>query len=163
MLGSWPLLGVFFVFSHYPKLCSNVCSRLKQSSKCLLQRTEFSMGFLCARVRCSCFAHFSLRKGSLGKLKRLTPSQCVLEHTAATQRVSMVLELVLSRRHVLNHTHNRIWILMQTGNRKGQKYKPNFGRNGGCQKSETFSMCLVWPKLLFKNTKWKSLLMSPSL
>ena len=64
----------------------------EESLEYLVQSTEFSMGFHCTRVRCIRFAHFSLRKGSLRNLKRLTPSQCVLKHAAATQQVSMVLE-----------------------------------------------------------------------
>ena len=50
----------------------------QSSSKCLLQRTEFSVGFYFARVRCTCFVHFALREGSLENLNGLTPSRCVL-------------------------------------------------------------------------------------
>ena len=54
----------------------------KQSSvKCLLQRTELSLGFHCARVRWTCFVHSSL-KPSIFERKR--PGTAVLEDDGAT-------------------------------------------------------------------------------
>ena len=89
------------------------------SSKCLLQRTEFPVGFHFARVRCTCFVHFSPMLGSLGNLKRLTRSRCVLEYAAATQWVGIVLELSFSWWRMRNHTHKGIWIFY--ANRKWKR------------------------------------------
>ena len=98
---------------------SNICSRLKTVIfEMLAARTEFSVGFHCARLRCTCFTHFSLKQGFVGNLKRLTLLWCVFEHTAATQQVGMVLELAFSQWRMRNHTHNRFWIWSQTGRKR---------------------------------------------
>ena len=86
--------GFGFLVNLMPNRAAISVPGLKQSSsKCLLQRTEFSMGFHFARVRCTYFSHISLREGSLRKLKRLTPFRCVLAQVAAKQRIGIALEL----------------------------------------------------------------------
>ena len=62
-------------------------SSSKQSSvKCRSHKTLYFDGpFQWSRVRWTCLVHCCLKPGSLGNLKKLTPSLLVLTHPAATQ------------------------------------------------------------------------------
>ena len=142
--------GFSFLINFMPNFVAVFISGLiKQfSSKCSLQGTEFPVGFHFARVCCTCFVHLSLMLASLGNLKRLTQSQYVLEHAAATQRVGIMLKLSFSRRRVQNHTHKWIWISTQRGSEKGESLSQSFKETRG-KRDLKFFVCLVWPKLCF--------------
>ena len=137
------------------ELCSysiSVPGSKQFSSKCSLQRTEFPMGFHFARVRCTCFIHFSLMLGSLGNLKILTRSLCVLEHAAATQRVGTMLVLSFPWWRKWNHTHKGIWICTQIGSEKGESLSQGFEETR-VKRDLKFFVGLVWPKFGFKKIK----------